>query len=274
MDNGVTIIREKGDKQNKYILQVPGQPEQTFTNFGTEVPETVSKILHIGKIELDKDDSLTLNYASQLEPLFLFNRSGAQKAKVFGRLSGAHYLDHALRNLNVEKRSISVEKNLKTKELVDLQTQHVALNAILGFRPKIEELEGRNTALDAAKQRVEALKSLLKRVQDWKRHYEAEIVKETLLSQAKAVEIDSVTASVQRLKALKQLFNWNNDLLSKENSLNTAKTELSLEFEATTSEYASVLGENKVCPTCFGQLNNEKLRDIKNSLTGKEKCSI
>src|SRR5277367_6812145 len=73
MDNGITVIREKGEKVNKYILQVANQPPQEFVNFGVDVPEAVSRVLRIGKIALDKDDSLTLNYASQLEPLFLFN---------------------------------------------------------------------------------------------------------------------------------------------------------------------------------------------------------
>lgn len=275
MDNGVTVVREKGDKQNKYILQVPGQPEQTFSNFGTDVPEAVSKILRIEKISLDKDDSLTLNYASQLEPLFLFNRSGSQKAKVFGRLSGAHYLDHALRNLNVEKRSITVEKNLKDKELVDLQTQHDILNTVSEFRPKIEELEIKNTALDSVRQRLDALKSLLGRVKDFKRRYEAEVTKETILGQAKVVEIDPVVASVQRLKQLKQLLSWKSDILLKEKILNDVKNQFEIDFEKEMQTYLTTLSVNKICPTCFTDLDSVKLNKIKENLIGVgQKCTI
>ena len=274
MDNGVTVIREKGEKQNKYILQVAGQPEQTFTNFGVDVPEAISKVLKIGKIELDKDDSLTLNYASQLEPLFLFNRSGSQKAKVFGRLSGAHYLDHALRNLNTEKKQISTEKNLKTQELSLLKEQFTALEAINTFKSKLDELETKNAALEEASQRVIQLKTLLNRVQDWKRRYGTETEKESILAQAKTVEIDPVVSSVQRLKQLKQLSTWKNDLFNKENTLNSAKNQLETEFDTVSREYIDILGANKVCPTCFGVLDSQKLDEIKNNLIGKEKCRI
>jgi DNA repair protein SbcC/Rad50 len=274
MDNGITVVREKGEKVNKYVLQVPNQPSQEFTNFGVDVPEAVSKVLHIGKISLDKDDSLTLNYASQLEPLFLFNRSGSQKAKVFGRLSGAHYLDHALRNLNTEKKQISVEKNLKTQELSLLQSQFTDLQAVNSYKSKLDELEAKNAALDAANQRVITLKALFVRVQDWKRRYGVEIEKETLLAQAPALQIDSVEVSVQRLKALKQLLSWKSDLLSKEITLNSCKTQLNNDFERETTEYTRILGENKVCPTCFAPLDGQKLDEIKNNLVGKEKCHI
>src|SRR5579864_2008797 len=274
MDNGVTIIREKGEKQNKYILQVPGQPSQEFTNFGSEVPEAVSKVLHIGKISLDKDDSLTLNYASQLEPLFLFNRSGSQKAKVFGRLSGAHYLDHALRNLNTEKKQIGTEKNLKGKELEDLKVQHAALSAISEWRPKIEELEAKSAALDAARQRLDTLQSLFTRAQDWKRRYTSEMARESALAQVPALQIDSIESSVQRLKGLKQLFQQHRDILDKETTLNSMKTQLDMQFCADTNEYTYILSTNKVCPICFGVLDGKKLEEIKNTLIGKEKCSI
>jgi DNA repair protein SbcC/Rad50 len=274
MDNGVTVIREKGEKVNKYLLQVPNAAPQEFTNFGVEVPEAISKVLHIGKIELDKDDSLTLNYASQLEPLFLFNRSGSQKAKVFGRLSGAHYLDHALRNLNAEKKQISVEKNLKAKELEELKVQHSVLSGVSEIQPKIEELETKSATLDAASLRVVELKSLFARVLDWKRRYGIETAKESTLAQAKTVEIDPVTASVQRLKDLKQLLNRKNELSSREMVLNSTKNQLETDFSMATTEYVRILSENNVCPTCFGILDAQKLDEIKNNLIGKEKCRI
>lgn len=274
MDSGIVVTREKGEKVNKYILQVPSQPPQEFVNFGTDVPEPISKVLRIGKIELDKDDSLTLNYASQLESLFLFNRSGSQKAKVFGRLSGAHYLDHALRNLNVEKKQTSTEKNLKSKELVDLQVQVEAQSKIKEFENVIQEIEAKNAVLDASSKRVEGLKSLLGRVLDWKRRYGIEIEKETVLASAPTVSIEAVEASVRRLVYLKGLLRQQRDILSRESILIAAKTPLDMELCASTGEYRNILAENKVCPTCFGNLDSQRLDDIKNNLEGKERCRI
>src|SRR5579871_3585861 len=36
---GITVVREKGDKVNKYILRSPDSPEQIFESFGTNTPE-------------------------------------------------------------------------------------------------------------------------------------------------------------------------------------------------------------------------------------------
>ena len=193
-DTGVIVTREKGERVNKYILQIPNQIPQEFSNFGVEPPEAIQKVLNIKKIDLGKDDPLILNYASQLEPLFLFNRSGSGKANVLGHLSSAHFLDFALRSLSTEKKQINVEKNLKTQELGLLKSQFTALESVTTFKSKLDELEAKNAALDAARQRVESLKDLFRRVTAWKRRYGAEIEKEQLLGQAKAVEIDSTLA--------------------------------------------------------------------------------
>ena len=270
MDSGVIVVREKGLKINRYILKIPSQPDQIFENFGVNTPEAIQKVLNIRKIELDKDDSLILNMSFQLDSLFLFNRSGSQKAKVLGRLSGAHFLDHALRNLNTEKKQISIEKNLKVQELEDLKVQHAALSAVSEFRPKIEELETKNAALDAARQRLDTLQSLFKRAQDWKKRYTSETAKESILAQAKAVEIDPVATSVQRLKVLKQLFNWKSDLEGRDNTLISSKKQLDIEFESATIEYVRILDENRMCPVCFTELDSVNMTKIKENLVGKE----
>lgn len=44
-DTGIEVIREKGEKINRYILRLPSQPEQLFESFGTTVPEQVQQAL-------------------------------------------------------------------------------------------------------------------------------------------------------------------------------------------------------------------------------------
>jgi exonuclease SbcC len=274
MDSGVVVIRKKGEKINQYILQVPGNIDQTFTNFGVEVPEIISTALNIRKIDMGKDDPLILNYASQLEPLFLFNKSGSAKANVLGHLSNAHFLDFALRSLATEKKQISVEKNLKAKELEELQSQHANLSKIFDFAPSIMRFMGEDIKIEENRHRLDDIKSLLQRTQDWKRRYTSESEHEAVLSKAGHIELAPIEASVQRLKQLKQLLLLKRDLENKNTTLISTKQQLEMEFEKITGDYTAILAENKVCPTCFGQLNSQKLEEIKNNLVGKEKCSI
>lgn len=273
-DLGIIVIREKGEKVNKYILKIPNQSDQVFANFGVEVPEVVSKALKISKVVLDKDDSLTLNYSGQLEPLFLFNRSGSQKAKVFGRLSGAHYLDYALRSLNVEKRNTGVEKGLKIKELDDLRSQHSTLGKLYDYAPTMMGLIAEEGRIEEAKDYVEGLKSLFLRAQDFKRRYESEIKKEVLLSNSKGLESALKSNLGERLQTLKQLLTWKNDLEAQENTLNVYKIQLESNLKERTDEYLKVLGEAKLCPTCFSSLDELKLNEIKNNLIVEHRCLV
>lgn len=270
MDSGIIILREKGEKLNRYILKVPTMQDQIFENFGLEVPGAIKKSLNIFELKIDANDFLNLNMAFQMDELFLLKAPGSYKAKVLGKLSGATYLDYALRELNSEKRSLNQEKNLKGKELEDLKVQHAALSAVSEFRPKIEELETKNAALDAARQRLDTLQSLFKRAQDWKKRYTSETAKESILAQAKAVEIDPVATSVQRLKVLKQLFNWKSDLEGRDNTLISSKKQLDIEFESATIEYVRILDENRMCPVCFTELDSVNMTKIKENLVGKE----
>jgi DNA repair protein SbcC/Rad50 len=274
MDSGIVVIREKGLKINKYILKMPNQTDQTYENFGISVPEAISKILNIRKIELDKDDSLTLNLSSQLESLFMFNRSGSQKAKVLGRLSGAHFLDYALRSLGIEKRGIGVEKGLKAKELDDLKIQHANLSKIYDFAPTIMSFISADTKIEENRQRLEGLKDLFRRSQDWKRRYTSELQRETILGHARVVEITPVEASVQRLKQLKQLSMWKNDLTNREIALNSYKIQLEIESSTATQEYLNELSLAGLCPTCYTEINSVKLEEIKNNLIGITKVVV
>jgi len=274
MESGITVVRKKGDKVNEYTLTVPGQAPQTFTNFGVEVPGVISKALKIEKINLDKDDSLLLNLSSQLEPLFLFNRSGSQKAKVFGKLSGAHFLDHALRSLATEKKQTNTEKSLKTQELEALKIQCEALNKIKQFEPVILDLNAKNSKLEEGALRIAALKSLFSKAQEWKRRYTQEIRRESILAKAPALEIDSISASVQRLQELKQLKTRSDAILTHENALISAKNQFENDFEVTSLNYVSVLRDNKTCPTCFEALDDQKIVEIEKTLLGEHKCLV
>jgi exonuclease SbcC len=273
LDNGATIIRQKGEKLNKYVLKIDGKEEE-YSNFGLEVPQAIQKALGISKIELDKDDSLNLSIAGQLESLFLFNKSGSGKAKVFGHLSGAHFLDFALRSLATEKKQTNTEKNFKTQELDNLKSQHANLSKIYEFAPTMMGFLAAEGRIEENKERLEGLKDLFKRAVDWKRRYTLETQKESILANAGAVELPSFEASVQRLKSLKQLVTWKADLAAQESTLNAYKTQLDSNLTDRTNEYLKVLGDSGLCPTCFEQLDAQKISKIRENLTGEHKCLV
>src|ERR1035437_8616061 len=163
-NTGIEVVREKGDKVNRYILRLQGQSEQLFESFGIAVPEQVQQALHIHAVQVDTTDTLNLNLAGQMDSLFLLSQTGSYRAKVLGKLSGATYLDHAIRKLNNEKRQLTAEKNTKDLEIIETQAQVDKLASIEAYSAVIAEFEAKLASLVAAEQRVERIRILFEHV--------------------------------------------------------------------------------------------------------------
>jgi DNA repair protein SbcC/Rad50 len=207
-DSGVEVVREKGDKVNRYILRIPSQPEQVFESFGTGVPEQVQQALHIHEVQVDTTDKLNLNLAGQMDALFLLSQTGSYRAKVLGKLSGATFLDHAIRELNKDKRQVTAEKNSKDLEIVELQAQASKLEAVESYSTVISDLESKLTSLAVAQQRLERIRSLFERVTVLKAAWLAESKKSDLLGPFPLVmdSLSKLVARVDKNKALSSLY--------------------------------------------------------------------
>jgi exonuclease SbcC len=75
-DTGISVIREKGEKVNKYILFFDGASATTYEAFGTTVPEPIQQALKIHEVQIDTTDTLNLNLANQMDSLFLLSQTG------------------------------------------------------------------------------------------------------------------------------------------------------------------------------------------------------
>ena len=204
-DTRITVIREKGEKINRYILRLPNQPEQLFESFGTGVPEQVQQALRIQEVQVDTTDKLNLNLAGQMDSLFLLSQTGSYRAKVLGKLSGASYLDFAIRELNKDKRQLTAEKNLKDLEIVELQTQVSKLAVIESYSTQISALEGRLSLLRVSQERVGRIRSLFERVKVLKEAWTTETKKAEFLGPIDLVSIDQLATRVSNLKVLSSL---------------------------------------------------------------------
>lgn len=202
---GIVVIREKGDKVNKYILRLPDSPEQVFESFGTNTPEQIQQALKIHEVQIDTTDKLNLNLAGQMDALFLLSQTGSYRAKVLGKLSGATYLDHAIRELNKDKRKLTAEKDTKDLEVIELKTQVDKFSALESVSETITNFEARLTSLAAAEQRVEQIRSLLERVKVLKDAWTRESKKAELLAPVDLNAVKNLTPRVDKIKAISLL---------------------------------------------------------------------
>ena len=204
-DTGIIVLREKGDKVNKYTLILPNQSPQVFESFGVHPPEAVQQALRIHEVQIDAAESLNLNVALQHDNLFLLSSVPSLRARILGKLSGATFLDHAIRELNKDKRQTTAEKGSKELEVVDLNNQIDKLAPIEAFSSSISDIESRLVALSTQEIRLQAVRSLFERVTRLKSAWIVETEKEALLSNIDLSNIGILVQRVDKIKALSSL---------------------------------------------------------------------
>lgn len=213
-NTGIQVVREKGEKVNRYILRLPNESEQLFESFGTEVPESIQQALRIHEVQIDSTDTLNLNLAGQMDSLFLLSQTGSYRAKVLGKLSGATYLDYAIRELNKEKRQTTAEKNSKEIELVEVQTQVDKLAPITAYSDLITEIEAKLSSLSLQEDRLQRIRDLFEQVKDLKGAWEREIKIEALIGQVDTSTIVDLSLKVDKIKSISLLWDKITDFKS------------------------------------------------------------
>lgn len=204
-DTGIEVVREKGEKVNRYVLTLPGGQSQVFDSFGVHVPEAIQQALKLHEVTVGKEDILNLNLSTQLSPLFMLSNTGAQNARIMGTLSGGHYLDWAIREINRDKNQIAKEKTLKEVEVVELQAQATKLQAVECFSGSMQELEQKLASVQSLEARLQVLQGLFERTKAFKAAWVKETDKEALLEQFTSANLDHLRLRVDNLKRLQTL---------------------------------------------------------------------
>jgi len=264
-DTGVEVVREKGDKINRYIITQNGTP-QVYENFGSKVPDEVEKVLNIFTAKVGEKEELNLNLSNQLDPLFLLSSPGSFKAKVLGKLSKAHYLDHALREINKDKKRLSSEKSLLEKEgeVIELDLQKYA--GLDNQKAWLEALGKRVENAQELDSRLQKLKDVQRRMDEWKTSYKAIVGILETLPNVDASSLDAIGAKIVELSKVREL---NRKIIQFKSNYELAHATLNQIEEnrvLTTEKYISLLKENKSCPTCFNTIDDACIDHIKTNL--------
>lgn len=130
-NDNVKLQRYRSKYKNAYILTNRDGEETKFEGFGSNIPEEIIAAIGIKKINLDSDESSSINIGEQLEGAFLLSEKGGTRASAIGRLVGVNIVDDALRealrdtrNSNIARKSIDdnidrLETEIKEFEYLD-----------------------------------------------------------------------------------------------------------------------------------------------------------
>lgn len=196
--NGTHVTREKGEGVNSYTVA-----DKEFVDVNRDVPNSVSDILNIRKVELDPAYDLVVQFADQMDAPFMLSEKDSIKMKFLNTLSGTNAVDLAA------KEAVQlVKENNKYKKDAD-ENLKVLLAKKVELEQELEKIKTVNKYLKNKTQELRDLKEQVKPLQDVKAKsdYLFDAYRKIRIIQRVYEDIDlvSITTCIDRLIMLKTL---------------------------------------------------------------------
>ncbi|MEW6448735.1 MAG: AAA family ATPase [Bacillota bacterium] len=158
-EDGLTIVRERRGKTNRYEILQPGREPYVEEGFGRDVPEAVQELTEIRPLKLE-GASFELHVAHQLDPPFLLKETPAVRARAVGHLSGTHLFDAADKRAARKLAELTRQRRELEDEVARIQVQMEGFSDLPRLEAQYEECaaffeRGRETGI-----RVEMLSAL------------------------------------------------------------------------------------------------------------------
>ncbi|NLV15733.1 MAG: AAA family ATPase [Syntrophomonadaceae bacterium] len=204
MSNGVVVerIRDDSARINRYHLEIEGQEPLVFERFNKEVPLEVRQALGMEKLVIDRDRSVEINLAGQLEAPFLLEESGGTRSKILGRMANLHIIDAAQREALRDVSQASQEINRLNEDIAALDEQLAEYDDLEDQIIRLQQLESLLVTLKAREEELHTLEALLARLKQTDQEL-AEV--ETTMDRLE--KVDEVVAGYQQVirQQLKEL---------------------------------------------------------------------
>lgn len=258
LSNGKILTRTKSDRINKISIKT-GDVVERFESFGLTLPEEATAAMGIIPVDISDKDSIQANIANQDDPLFLLYSTGTDRTKILSRLSGLHWLDYALKDLNKDRRE-------KSKEVQSLQEANEQLLSKLknfknlpALREDITVTKDQFNNLKEIAGLVSAGRLLITKTDQWKQSYQE-------FQKLKKIDFTTTISLLERAIVLQEyhsrlcdlhrrLQSNSDSLLNNSNHIKAVSTSLATVSDQITEEM------NKV-PTCnsCGQVLKQEVK--------------
>jgi len=271
LSNGVTVIRTKGKGINRVVLKTP-KGDQRFEGFGFSLPEEVRDIIGVFPIEFDSKDPIQANVADQDELQFLLHARGPERTKVLSRLSGLHWIDFALKDLNKDRRTNSGEIQLLKDNNKELKTKLESFDKLSKIKKQLVDEKKRFERLKIVEALCTKGEALTKKVRRWKNDYQH-------LQELKSIdfktEIPRFEVAIQKTNLLRKLRDGLYKLKGLDTSIKNMRghiNSLAKEIEKADENLKKEKLENPECPICgsIWRQNEKEGKDNQESPSHRE----
>lgn len=248
LSNGKVIVREKSDKINRITIKDAKNAPQRFEAFGTSLPTEVTSTVGVIPIDIGTKEPIFANVANQDDPLFLLYASGTDRAKILSRLSGLHWLDYALKDLNLDKRTQSGQVQLLSDNNVQLLEKLKAFKNIEVFRNQLQSARDTLTRVKKISTLLQSSRVLISKTAQWKKDYQE-------VQKLKTIDFPTEISRLERIikiqtDILQPLRELNNRISTNKQSLESTQVTLKNLSSSIVTLEDFVIEEEKKAPVC------------------------
>ena len=256
LSNGKTLIRTKSDKVNKIAI-IEGKDIKRFEGFGHTLPDEAVRAMGVIPIDIGTKDPILANVANQDDPLFLLYCTGTDRTKVLSRLSGLHWLDYALKDLNgsrlTNSKFVQHNKDGNTQLLEKLN----AFKNLDSIRNNLIVEKERLSKLKHIDDMVQVGRMISNKAVLWKRDYQE-------IQNLKKINFSEETKRLERLiqlsEILQPLKEAQRKLKVNDHSLGNVRLELHLSIDVR-EEIEKEIAKVNICEACGQEIQKGVLHE-------------
>jgi exonuclease SbcC len=242
------VTREKSGKINRITIKDGAGKTERFEAFGTSLPSEVIAALGVSPIEIGTKDPIFANVANQDDPLFLLYASGTDRTKILSRLSGLHWLDYALKDLNTDRRTKSGEIQFLEETNTQLLEKLKAFKNLDTFRNHIKDAKEHLANIKKASTLLQDSRVLFNKAAQWKKDYQE-------VQKLKTIDFPTETSRLEKIiyiqsEILQPLQEQNRKITANEISSVNIRTHQKVLANSIEILEKQIAEEEKRVPTC------------------------
>ena len=184
LSNGYSVTRERSrdSKINRYIIIDSQGNSQTFTGFGTSVPQEVQEVLGVYQYDIGIPRKYTMGFISQFEPPFLLAETDSKKADILDKICKTDLVEAAINDVISDiikfERQLITENELLKKEQ-DKNAEYDFLpkfkSWVINFNVAFEDLNKTEQVLSLAEASYEKLKGYQQAIKKYQKTMSAKL---------------------------------------------------------------------------------------------------
>lgn len=224
LNDGTTVIREKGKGINRYILITNNGDRKEYSGFGKDIPQEIKDALKIKILPIEHGRKLSPQIKEQMDSLYLLDESPSTIHTTLLTISGGHVIDEALKSLATDIVRVQRRKKEVLNDIEDLKSSLETYKGIDKKRDRLLKLKAETDNLKILlnkRDRLIQLKGQIKSIEMKLRSFKRElrILEKVEIIEGMMSRVDEERRKLYELKKIKKKYVSNREDFIRVNKL-------------------------------------------------------